>query len=196
MSSLPDSAEASPPAASDEPKPARTLGPLRMIWRETLRYPRQVAIALIALATTSTATMAIPDRFRVIVDHRPRRGTKGTDSSDFEVVTEATIKVVVDGERLIATAEGNGPVNALDQALRQAIGTRYPAFEKLHLTDFKVRVLDTSKATGAVTRVLIDSTNGDRSWSTIGVSENIIEASWEALLDSIVYGLFHTAADS
>ncbi len=68
MSSLPDSAEASPPAASDEPKPARTLGPLRMIWRETLRYPRQVAIALIALATTSTATMAIPDRFRVIVD--------------------------------------------------------------------------------------------------------------------------------
>jgi 2-isopropylmalate synthase len=136
------------------------------------------------------------ESFRVIVDHRPRLGTHGTDSSDFEVVTEATIKVNVDGERVIATAEGNGPVNALDQALRQAIGRRYPAFEKLHLTDFKVRVLDTSKATGAVTRVLIDSTNGDRSWSTIGVSENIIEASWEALLDSIVYGLFHTAAES
>jgi 2-isopropylmalate synthase len=139
------------------------------------------------------------ESFRVIVDHRPRPGSeaatngKSSGGVDFEVVTEATIKVTVDGERIIATAEGNGPVNALDSALRQAIGQRYPAFEKLHLTDFKVRVLDTSKATGAVTRVLIDSTNGDRSWSTIGVSENIIEASWEALLDSIVFGLLHTS---
>jgi 2-isopropylmalate synthase len=134
------------------------------------------------------------ESFRVIVEHRPRaEATTGAGrGSDHEVVTEATIKIVVDGDRLIATAEGNGPVNALDKALRSAIGQRYPAFEKLHLTDFKVRVLDTSKATGAVTRVLIDSTNGDRSWSTIGVSENIIEASWEALLDSIVYGLLHT----
>ena len=71
----------------------------------------------------------------------------------------------------------------------------YPELEHITLTDFKVRVLDTSKATGAVTRVLIDSTNGDQSWSTIGVSENMIEASWEALLDSIVYGLFHTPVD-
>jgi 2-isopropylmalate synthase len=136
------------------------------------------------------------ESFRVIVDHRPKPGpTTAGGMTEFEVVTEATIKIVVDDERIIATAEGNGPVNALDMALRQAIGKRYPAFEKLHLTDFKVRVLDTSKATGAVTRVLIDSTNGDQSWSTIGVSENMIEASWEALLDSIVYGLFHTAAD-
>jgi len=133
----------------------------------------------------------------VIVDHRPRPGQGNATGgmAEFEVVTEATIKIVVDDERIIATAEGNGPVNALDKALRQAIGARYPAFEKLHLTDFKVRVLDTSKATGAVTRVLIDSTNGDKSWSTIGVSENMIEASWEALLDSIIYGLFHTAVD-
>jgi 2-isopropylmalate synthase len=128
------------------------------------------------------------ESFRVIVDHRP----SDVDGRPATIVTEATIKVVVDGERIIATAEGNGPVNALDTALRRAIGQRYPAFERLHLTDFKVRVIDTSKATGAVTRVLIDSTNGDRSWSTIGVSENIIEASWEALLDSIVYGLLHT----
>jgi 2-isopropylmalate synthase len=128
------------------------------------------------------------ESFRVIVDHRP----SDVEGRPAAIVTEATIKVTVDGERIIATAEGNGPVNALDQALRRAIGTRYPAFERLHLTDFKVRVIDTSKATGAVTRVLIDSTNGDRSWSTIGVSENIIEASWEALLDSIVYGLLHT----
>src|SRR3954466_23790 len=105
------------------------------------------------------------------------------------VTTEATIKVHVDGERMIATAEGNGPVNALDTALRKALGDRYPALAPVHLTDYKVRVLDTARGTGAVTRVLVDSTNGDRSWTTIGVSENIIEASWQALYDSLVYGL-------
>src|SRR3954468_21353709 len=105
------------------------------------------------------------------------------------VTTEATIKVHVDGQRVIATAEGNGPVNALDSALRSALGDRYPALAAVHLTDYKVRVLDTAKGTGAVTRVLVDSTNGDRSWTTIGVSENIIEASWQALYDSLVYGL-------
>jgi len=105
------------------------------------------------------------------------------------VTTEATIKVHVDGERVIATAEGNGPVNALDSALRSALGDRYPALAAVHLTDYKVRVLDTAKGTGAVTRVLVDSTNGDRTWTTIGVSENIIEASWQALYDSLVYGL-------
>jgi 2-isopropylmalate synthase len=88
--------------------------------------------------------------------------------------------------------EGNGPVNALDAAVRAAIGSVHPQLAKVHLTDFKVRVLDTAKGTGAVTRVLIDSTNGRRSWSTIGVSENIIQASWQALEDSLVYGLLHT----
>jgi 2-isopropylmalate synthase len=134
------------------------------------------------------------ESFRVIVDRRPQAGTTGERDSDFEVVTEATVKLVVDGQRVIATAEGNGPVNALDRALREAIGRQFPALGRLHLTDYKVRVLDTSRATGAVTRVLIDSTNGERTWSTIGVSENVIEASWEALVDSIVYGLFHTSA--
>jgi 2-isopropylmalate synthase len=105
------------------------------------------------------------------------------------VATEATIKVHVGGERIIATAEGNGPVNALDTALRRALGSRFPILDRVHLTDYKVRVLDTAKGTGAVTRVLIDSTNGDRNWTTIGVSENIIEASWQALYDSLVYGL-------
>jgi 2-isopropylmalate synthase len=107
--------------------------------------------------------------------------------------TEATVKVHVNGERVVATGEGNGPVNALDAALRKAIGEQYPQLSSLHLTDYKVRVLDTSKGTGAVTRVLIDSTDGERSWSTIGVSENIIEASWQALSDSIVYGLLHAS---
>jgi 2-isopropylmalate synthase len=105
------------------------------------------------------------------------------------VTTEATIKLFVGTERRIATAEGNGPVNALDMALRTALNGDYPALDRLHLTDYKVRVLDTAKGTGAVTRVLVDSTNGDRSWTTIGVSENIIEASWQALYDSLVYGL-------
>src|SRR5205085_11708809 len=107
--------------------------------------------------------------------------------------TEATIKVHVPGPdgswvRTVAAAEGNGPVNALDSALRRALGDRYPALDRVHLTDYKVRVLDPQKGTGAVTRVLIDSTNGARSWTTIGVSENIIESSWQALADSLVHG--------
>lgn len=105
------------------------------------------------------------------------------------VATEAVIKVHVGDERIVEVAEGNGPVNALDGALRKALGRHYPSLAQLHLTDYRVRVVDTSKGTGAITRVLIDSTDGDESWSTIGVSENIIEASWYALTDSIVYGL-------
>jgi 2-isopropylmalate synthase len=93
----------------------------------------------------------------------------------------------------VATAEGNGPVNALDGALRRALGSRFPGLDRLHLIDYKVRVLDTAKGTGAVTRVLIDSTNGDRTWTTIGVSENIIEASWQAMYDSVVFGLLLAA---
>ena len=109
------------------------------------------------------------------------------------LLTEATVKVRVDGDRIVATAEGNGPVNALDGALRTAIRSRYPAVDGIHLVDYRVRVLDSAKGTGSVTRVLIDSINGDRTWTTIGVSENIIAASWQALSDSLVYGLIHTA---
>jgi 2-isopropylmalate synthase len=105
--------------------------------------------------------------------------------------TEATVKVRVGGDRIVATAEGNGPVNALDAAVRAAIGSRFPALAGVHLVDYRVRVLDSAKGTGSVTRVLIDSTDGDRTWTTIGVSENIIAASWQALSDSIVYGLLH-----
>jgi 2-isopropylmalate synthase len=131
------------------------------------------------------------ESFRVMVEHRaPESGT--TSSAGAKVVTEATVKVRIGDDRVIETAEGNGPVNALDQALRKAIGRRHPGLAQVHLTDYKVRVLDTAKGTGAVTRVLIDSTDGDRAWSTIGVSENIIEASWQALADSVIYGLFHS----
>jgi 2-isopropylmalate synthase len=103
------------------------------------------------------------------------------------VETEATIKVVVDGRRYVEVAEGNGPVNALDKALRAAIGTRHPHLADIELTNYKVRILDEAHGTGAVTRVLLDSTDGKREWGTIGVSENIIEASWEALVDSLAY---------
>jgi 2-isopropylmalate synthase len=117
------------------------------------------------------------ESFRVVTEKR----------AGGEVETEATIKVEVDGERYVRVAEGNGPVNALDQALRDAIADRYPHLAEIELTNYKVRILDESHGTGAVTRVLLDSADGAREWGTIGVSENIIEASWEALVDSLEY---------
>jgi len=117
------------------------------------------------------------ESFRVVTEKR----------AGGEVETEATIKVEVDGERYLRVAEGNGPVNALDRALRGAIVDRYPHLADIELTNYKVRILDESHGTGAVTRVLLDSADGDREWGTIGVSENIIEASWEALVDSLEY---------
>jgi 2-isopropylmalate synthase len=122
--------------------------------------------------------------FRVIVEKR----------EDGKVQTEATIKVWVEGERYVRTAEGNGPVNALDAALRGAITDRHPHLADIELTNYKVRILDEHHGTGAVTRVLLDSTDHDREWGSIGVSENIIEASWEALVDSLEYA-FQPRAD-
>ncbi len=121
------------------------------------------------------------ESFRVIMEKR----------EDGKVMTEATVKIHVGGRRLIATAEGNGPVNALDRAIRIAIGRSYPALKDIELTDYKVRVLDEKKGTAAVTRVLIETSDGEKSWGTIGVNENIIEASWQALVDSLEYGLSH-----
>ena len=141
---------------------------------------------LMRAATGWKQTFFRLESFRVITEQR----------EDGSFLTEATIKVHVADERVLATAEGNGPVNALDAALRKAIGSKYPELSHLHLTDYKVRVLDTAKGTGAVTRVLIDSTDGERTWTTIGVSENIIEASWEALEDSLVFGLLQGSPDS
>ncbi len=103
------------------------------------------------------------------------------------VETEATIKVEVDGERYVRVAEGNGPVNALDKALRAAIADRYPDLAEIELTNYKVRILDQDHGTGAVTRVILDSADSEREWGTTGVSENIIEASWQALVDSLEY---------
>ena len=134
----------------------------------------------------------ILESFSVNVGHRSGSGSRAWNDVAVQVETEATVKVHVGGERVVAIGEGNGPVNALDSALRKALGDRFPEMERLYLTDFKVRVLEARQGTGAVTRVLIDTTNGERTWTTIGVSENIIEASWQALVDSLVFGILHT----
>ena len=121
--------------------------------------------------------------FLVNVEHRTGRG----------IFSEAMVKVRVDGELLHTAAEGDGPVNALDAALRKALLPHFPGVAELHLADYKVRILDGSEGTAATTRVLIDTQRGTRRWSTVGASTNIIEASWRALVDAIEYGL--TLAD-
>jgi len=130
--------------------------------------------------------------YRVTTYHRnAMRGGAPIEDGDSIIDTEATVKVWAGDERMVAIGEGNGPVNAIDAALRSVLTRRYPALGRIHLTDYRVRVLEGAATTGAVVRVLIDSTDGDRAWSTVGVSENIIEASWQALVDSLVFGLLH-----
>jgi 2-isopropylmalate synthase len=119
------------------------------------------------------------ESWRVIVEKR----------ADGHVETEATIKIWLDGERYVRTAEGNGPVHALDRALRDAIGAIHPHLKDIELVNFKVRILDEAKGTGAITRVLLDASDGREVWGSIGVSENVIEASWMALVDSLEYGM-------
>ncbi len=119
------------------------------------------------------------ESYRVIVD----RDAGG------EVRSEATVKVTADGRRVIATAEGNGPVNALDLALRQALHGAYPPLADFELTDYKVRILPGKHGTDATTRVLVDTSDRRREWTTVGVHPNVIEASWLALEDAIRYGL-------
>jgi len=118
--------------------------------------------------------------FTASVEHRQGRG----------MIAEATVKVRVNGEVIHTAADGNGPVNALDRALRKALRPFYPAIDHFHLKDYKVRILDGNHGTMATTRVLIDTSNGVKQWSTVGASTNIIEASWLALADSIEYGLW------
>jgi 2-isopropylmalate synthase len=119
------------------------------------------------------------ESWRVITDSRP----------DAAAMSEATVKLLAGGRRVVATGEGNGPVNALDHALREALSGAYPELTKLELIDFRVRILDAAHGTDAVTRVLIETSDGASSWETVGVAPNIVEASWEALVDGITYGL-------
>lgn len=167
-----------------------TLGRLlkRLKEKEHAGYHYEVADASLELFLRRELGLHKPtvelDNFRVIVQKRKSA-----------VISEAKIVLKSDGggELPIAFAEGNGPVNALDNALRKLLPAKYPRLVEelshIHLVNYKVRILDEHKGTGAVTRVLLDSSNGHDSWGTIGVSENIIEASWEALVDSIEFGL-------
>ena len=155
----------------------------RLKEREHRGYHYEAADASFELLLRREAAKYEPlfrlESFRVITEKR----------ADGKVETEATIKIWVDGRRYVRTAEGNGPVNALDRALRDAIGQLHPHLGDIDLVNYKVRILDEHHGTGAVTRVLLDSSEGAESWGTIGVSENIIEASWEALVDSLEYGM-------
>jgi 2-isopropylmalate synthase len=127
------------------------------------------------------------ESWRAIVERAGRRGTEAT--------AEATVKMHAGGQRYVTTGEGNGPVNALDAALRQGLLKVYPELEQFELVDFKVRILDSQHGTGATTRVLIETTDGLRNWSTVGVGPNLLEASWEALTDSTIYGLIHQGVE-
>ena len=118
--------------------------------------------------------------YRVIVEKR---------GGDTEAITEATLKLRVGDAEILTVAEGDGPVNALDSALRKALTTYYPALESIRLTDFKVRVINVKEGTAAKVRTIVDSADAEETWSTIGVSTNIIDASWHAVVDSIEYGL-------
>jgi 2-isopropylmalate synthase len=138
------------------------------------------------LAGGSVARPFNLESYRVQVEHR----------EDGSVVSEATVKVRVRGERVIATAEGNGPVNALDEALRLALTKHYPVLSGFELADYKVRILEGSHGTGAITRVLVETRSGGSDgsgddWTTVGVHENVVEASWQALVDALSYGLAH-----
>ncbi|WP_448061482.1 citramalate synthase [Cellulomonas hominis] len=123
------------------------------------------------------------ESWRTIVERAGGRGVPAT--------AEATVKLHAGGERIVTTGEGNGPVNALDHALRLALLRVYPELEPFELIDFKVRILDAMHGTDAVTRVLIETSDGQTSWSTVGVGPNLLEASWEALTDSTIWGLRH-----
>ena len=119
--------------------------------------------------------------FRVIVEKRRH---------DEPCISEATIKLRVDDDVGHTVGEGDGPVDALNDALRKALRPFFPVIDDVVLTDYRVRILDPEEHTAAKTRVLIESTDGNRTWGTVGVSENIIEASWEALVDSVEYKMF------
>ena len=129
------------------------------------------------------------ESFRVIVDDREDTGAHAKDAQ-----SEATIKIHVGDKRYVATGEGVGPVGALDNALRMALAESYPQVNDMELIDFKVRLLDESTGTNAITRVVITSRDSEGDWGTIGVSENIIEASWNALVESFEYGLMRIGA--
>lgn len=184
---------------------AEVLGQLKEL--ENAGYHFEAADASLELLMRRATGWRNPffslESFRVLVENRPGPVGQAEEADQNPlghhdgVETEATVKLWLSSgdqqERIVATGEGNGPVNALDAAFRTAVGERIPALSMVRLVDYKVRILDSSTGTGAVTRVLIDATDGERQWTTIGVSENIIDASWQALSDALLYGLLERA---
>ena len=156
--------------------------------REARGYSFEVADASLELLMRRAGGWT-PDLFEIesFRVHVERRGSE-------DPLAEATVKVLTNGTRHIESAEGAGPVGALDNALRKALSNDYPELDSMSLEDYRVRVLDETHGTGAVVRVLIDTSDGEREWTTVGVSENIIEASWEALTDAYLFGLIHRLA--
>lgn len=156
--------------------------------REAVGYSYEVADGSLALLLQWHLGAYRPhftlESFRVIVDDHEDTGALAKDA-----MSEATIKIHVGDQRFVATGEGAGPVGALDNALRMAITAFYPEVADIELVDYKVRILDENVGTDAITRVVITTRDKHGSWGTVGVSENIIEASWNALVDSIEYGL-------
>lgn len=156
--------------------------------REACGYTYEVADGSLALLLRRHLGTYEPafrlESFRVIIDDHENTGALAKDAA-----SEATVKIHVGNERFVATGEGVGPVGALDSALRLAISTSYPEVSAMELVDYKVRLLDESQGTGAITRVTITTADGRGSYGTVGVSENVIEASWNALVESVEYGL-------
>ncbi|MCP2267321.1 citramalate synthase [Promicromonospora thailandica] len=136
------------------------------------------------------------ESWRTIIETVPAGAAPpSVHAPDAAAVAEATVKLRAGGERIVSTGEGNGPVNALDQALRSALSRVYPELARFELIDFKVRILDTELGTDAITRVLIDTSDGERSWSTVGVGPNLVEAAWEAVTEAYVFGLLKSGVE-
>ena len=181
-----------PEVAPSTPTPGMKWSPPSLVTRVTDRvkdlesrgYTFEAADASFELMLVEEVEGARPSYFeveswRVITNSNPGQ----------QALSEAILKIRAGGARIVTVGEGNGPVNALDHALREAIGQAYPEVAKLELIDYKVRILDQGHGTDAVTRVLIETSDGEGSWVTVGVGANVIEASWGALLDAVTFGL-------
>jgi 2-isopropylmalate synthase len=160
----------------------------RVKQRENDGYEYEAADASFELVLRRELGLYEPE-FKLLEYHTTHRqhGERGLDTC------EATVKIELKGERIYTVDEGDGPVNALDRALRKALATAHPELAQVSLVDFKVRILDSKSGTAAKTRVLIESTDGEMSWGTVGVDFNIIDASWEALRESLEFFLARRA---
>ena len=173
--------EVEPSLAKDSPETAEILNKLKEMEFKGYQYEgAESSFKLLVRKILGKYKPAFElKEFKVITSEPSRNNVNAT----------AMIKIAVDGQEEITAAEGDGPVNALDNAVRKALERFYPQIKKIKLSDYKVRVLDSATATAAKVRVLIETTDGQDVWTTIGVSTDIIEASWIALVDSIEYKL-------